>query len=461
MNRRTHALVIGSGAAGCLAARVLSDSFAQVTIVERDPAPSDERTLRKGIPQAAHVHNVLLQGNRQLEHFFPNLFGKEFDRAASPLIEVSQDQRMYGPFGWNPVYPTGWHFRGYSRHLLDRTLSAQTAALQNVRILYSHEVSELVADNGRVTGVRTKQGEVLNADLVVETSGRSSRLETWLSAIGVSEIPTRRVPTTDGYATRTFRWRGAPLPYKQFAILRKPPERPRGAYLLEIEGGRWIVTLVGAQGDFPPHDEAGFLAFAQSLATADVADFITQAEPEGGIHLYRKMENVCRFADRVPNWPAGLIVLGDAVCTFNPVYGQGITTATVSAEYLQRLLKTNREGWERQFHRGLVQILAGPWLLSVREDLIIFAGTSALYKSWAALRHRFRVTLLRHLQQAAPKDRAIHLRLYQVQNLMRPLSSLYSPMLFARALWAKFRLPPPAPLASRLNTVPSGSKKAA
>jgi flavin-dependent dehydrogenase len=437
---RQHAIVIGAGAAGCLAARVLSDHFEQVTILDRDTEASSRDRIRRGIPQANHVHNVLLLGNRILEKLFPDFFGDEFAQARAPEIEVSQDQRMLGPFGWNPFYPTGWRFRGYSRKLFDRVLIQETQKLANVKILFGQDVQGLLLSTSRrVEGVVT-QNQTLTADLIVEASGRGTKLEHWLNQADAGTLPVRRVATPDGYATRIYRLDGEPPEWKQFAILRKPPERTRGAYILSVEENRWIVTLVGGQGDFPPGDEDGFLKFAQSLATSDVIDFLKRAVPEDKIHIYRKMENVCRLVHRTPNWPDNLIVMGDALCTFNPVYGQGITTAAVSAMYLKKtLLRANGPGWERRFHRSLIRILAAPWLLSVRQDLIGPEASTWLGRRLSQLRHALRLRILFMLQKAAPHDRLIHLRLYEVQNLMRPIHALYSPRLIWRSLVRKRR----------------------
>lgn len=457
-----RAVVIGAGIAGVLTARILSERFASVTLLERDEA-GENSSLRRGIPQGQHVHNVLWQGVQIIADLFPGFFGEEFRAVGSPGIEVAQSQRFLGPFGWNPVYSTGLVLQGMSRHFLDQQLLRRIVQVPRVELVRGAEVLGLLYDAraNRVRGVQTRDPRgvttSLAADLVVDASGRNSRLLPWLREIGQGVPPTRTVKMTEGYASRSFIYKGRPPAWGQLAILRVPGLRPRGAYLMALEQDRWMVTLVGGDNDYPPATEAEFNAFAASLPVRAVSDLIRASVPDGPIHVFRKMDCVCRHLDRVENWPSGLIVVGDSLCAFNPVFGQGIATAAVGARHLQALLPERATpGWERRFHEGLITHLAAPWFYSVRDDIREGVGAQdapCWQMAWRALidfgrshRRAFRLRALRLLFRAMPLSPAVHFEVFRAQALVTPLSRLFRPVLLLRAIWALRFAKHPSPL---------------
>jgi 2-polyprenyl-6-methoxyphenol hydroxylase-like FAD-dependent oxidoreductase len=456
--KRKHAIVIGAGIAGVLAARVLSEYFQSVTIVERD-LPDQDGASRKGIPQAPHVHNLLYNGFQIISKMFPDFFGKEFDAAKSPWIEISKDQRLLGPYGWNPIYSTGLRYRGFSRDFLDRQMLKRISTFPSIKIAYGLEVTGLLHDavTNQIRGVKTRDRQSTppgaagewEADLVINASGRTSPMPSWLAALGIQKPPVNCVSRKEGYATRTFEIHGPVPPWHQFAIIRAPPIHQKGVYFLAMEKNRWAVTLVGGPGDYPEADEKQFMEFARVLGTNTVYELIRNATPVGPIHLYRNMDNVCTYYDKVANWPQGLICLGDSICVLNPVFGQGMTTAAVGAKVLGRALaRAATENWESSFHKNLINALAAPWLYSARED--IRAGQSAGEPTFTGPVGKFKRFYLgwalRALLKAMPHDKKIYFWLFQFQNIMKSVTGLYNPFLMARALFAAmFRTKTPMP----------------
>ena len=266
----SRALVIGGSIAGLLASRVLSRRFDRVTIVERDRFPGGP-TRRNGVLQASHQHIMLRRGTDILERLFPGIRG-ELVAAGAPLVDMANDAAWLTPFGWGVRFPSELVMLTCSRDLLEWSVRRRVAALPKVRFLQSAEVTGLLpAANGvdRVGGVKIRfrgerdgeRGEeVLRADLVVDASGRPSRAPRWLKDLGYEPPQESVIDAHLGYTSRLYRipkgfepgWKGA---YVQLA----PPEHTRGGALLPIEGGRWMVTLAGTGGDYPPTDERGFL----------------------------------------------------------------------------------------------------------------------------------------------------------------------------------------------------------
>ncbi len=384
---RTHAVVIGGSMAGLLAARVLARHFTRVSVIDRDRAPATP-TYRAGVPQARHVHGLLVRGHQVLEELFPGL-DEELAAAGSPLLDWTADIAMLGFAGWAVRYRSGLVSRFASRPLVDWLICQRLAIYGDVRILEDHQVIGLLpGPGGTVAGVRVRQrsgsGEArerdIAADFVVDASGRGSRAPEWLGALGYEPPQETTINAFLGYASRCYqrpagrhdRWRG-------LLIGTRAPDQPRGGVIMPIEGERWIVTLAGVGGDYPPTDEAAFLDFARSLRSPMLYDAIEGAEPLTPIYGYRRTENRLRHFERLRRWPDRFVVTGDAVCAFNPAYGQGMTVAAQGAQLLERCLCRHQQGhpgpmrdlaglaWT--FQRQVAALAATPWLMATGEDL--------------------------------------------------------------------------------------------
>ncbi len=329
MASHKHAIVIGGSMAGLVAGRVLADHFDSVTILERDRL-SDGPESRKGVPQDKHPHILLVRGARILEEMFPGVQA-EMTAAGAPLVNWGQDLFWYTSAGLWPKTRSDLNSTSSSRPFLDWHVRRRLAAHPRVRFCEEHDATGLLAeDSGRtVTGVRLRRRgqaaanqktEEMQADLVVDASGRSSRAPDWLAELGYARPEETVINSFLGYATRMFQ-PGADFihDWKVVGVLPQPPALPRGGVIIPIENGRWMITLSGAARDYPPTDEKGFLAFADSLASPVVGKAIRHAKPLSPIFAYQRTENRWRHYERLDRWPERFVALGDAVSAFNPV----------------------------------------------------------------------------------------------------------------------------------------------
>jgi 2-polyprenyl-6-methoxyphenol hydroxylase-like FAD-dependent oxidoreductase len=378
---RGHAVVIGGSMAGLWTARILAEHFAKVTIVERDRFP-DEPTPRKGVPQARHVHILLVGGMRVLHQLFPGL-EEELAAVGAPEVDWLNDCRSLASTGWLARFPSGIVSRTSSRALLEWTMRRRLAANPAITFLQEHDVIGLLTDEAqaRVTGVTIRKREgnrlgesaALHADLTIDASGRDTKTPEWLKELGYGETEETVINSFLGYATRWYRKpAGFKGDWKALFYLSRPPHFPRGGVLYPVEGDTWAATLAGTAHDYPPQDEAGFLEFARSLPEPDFYEAIKDAEPLTPVYGYRRTENKLRHYERLPRWPLGYAALGDAVCAFNPVYGQGMTASANAALVLDRCLRAARGGdlaaVTPRFQREVAKTNATPWTLATSED---------------------------------------------------------------------------------------------
>ncbi len=375
--RAGHAAVIGGGLAGLCAARVLADHFDRVTLVDRDRFPAGAQR-RPGTPQARHAHNLLVRGSRELERLFPGL-GEDLAAAGAPTVDWIADCRTWLKDRWAPRVPSNLVTRPASRDLLEHTVRRHLQAHRPVAFVEGHEALTALHDAGRVHGLllrprgRTAAARVeLRADLVVDASGRDSPLPAWLEDLGYGRTRETVVNARLGYASRWYQSPAGAPETRPLIIGGQPPHEKRGGILYPIERDQFIVTLGGNGGDFPPTDEAGFLAFADSLAHPLLGETIRRATPASAIFGYRRTENRVRHFEDLRRWPAGIVAVGDAVCSFNPVYGQGMTIGSLGATLLDRALRAQRRrpraDFERRFQRAIARQNELPWTLATADD---------------------------------------------------------------------------------------------
>lgn len=434
MNRShggSHAVVIGGSMAGLLAARVLADHFDQVTILERDRY-GDGPVARKGAPQARHAHVLLKRGQDIVEQLFPGL--SEELAAAAPQVDAAEDIAWLTPAGWSVRCHSGINLLSASRDLLEWAVRRRVAAVSGIHFMQEVDVTGLATDDGekRVTGVSIRRrddrrAERLSADLVVDASGRGSHAPAWLEALGYSRPAETVVNSFLGYASRLYR---CPADFaanwKALYLQGKAPDGNRGGLILPIEGNRWIVTLSGRGGDYPPTDEARFIDFAHSLPSPELHDAIKDAEPLSPISGFRATENRLRHFEKLPRWPEGFVALGDAACAFNPVYGQGMTTAALGAVTLGDCLR--RHGHRsaklaRKFQQRLAQVIAIPWMLATSDDCR-YPDTVGAKPGWMTrLRHRF----VDRFIELTTRSAVARIMFLKVIHLLKPPASLFRP----------------------------------
>ncbi|MGI8576212.1 MAG: NAD(P)/FAD-dependent oxidoreductase [Egibacteraceae bacterium] len=445
---RGRAVVVGASMAGLLAARVLSDHFGEVVVLDRDPLPVDA-VARRGLPQAAHAHVLLERGLRLLEGFFPG-FITELGEAGAEPVDCGREALWLTPRGWSAAHDEGALLMSCSRDLLDAVVRRRLRALAPVRLEERTAVTGLLAspDAGRVCGVKVAgdgrdQSQRFAAELVVDASGRGSPAPRWLAELGYGRPAESVVDADVGYATRLYARRPGDLeaPYKGIYQQLGPPRRTRGGFLAPIEEQRWLLTLTGTGGDHPPGEVEGFDRFLHDLDDP-LPGVVRGMEPIGDVRIYRATRNRLRHYERM-RLPAGLLLLGDTVCAFNPVYGQGLTTAALAALTLDRSLQ-GRGDLSRRFQRRLAHANRAPWLLATGEDYRVPTVRGERPPPGTALLHAYAGRVF----AASTRTPGVARRLQAVMHMRdSPLALLRPPVLLA-ALGPRGRALPDA-MASR------------
>jgi 2-polyprenyl-6-methoxyphenol hydroxylase-like FAD-dependent oxidoreductase len=457
-----HAVVLGASMAGLLAARVLADTYGQVTVIDRDELP-ETPTNRRGVPHGHHIHALLARGQQALEELLPGLTAELVSQGV-PAGDVLADARLYLSGHRLRQAHTGLGLLSASRPVLEGHARARMRALSNVAFLDSRDVAGLTItpDGGRVTGARVLRRadgsaeELIAADLVVDATGRGSRTPVWLEALGYPRPPTERVQIGLGYATRTFRLPPDALQGDLAVVQTATPTHPRAGGLQALEGDRWLLTLAGILGDYPPTDPDGFLAFARSLQFPDIYEAVRDGEPLDAPVGFRFPASVRHRYERLDRLPAGFLVVGDAVCSFNPIYGQGMSVAALEALTLRRHLQRGVEPQPRRFFRDLARVVDVPWDMAAGGDLV-FPGV----RGRRTLKLRLVSAYLTRLHAAAAHDAHLAIAFTRVAGLVTPPQSLLRPGIVLRVLRNDLvRRPAPPGRPQHRDTVPAAQTPA-
>jgi len=430
-----RAVVLGGSMAGLLAARVLADAYAEVVIVERDELPHGA-AHRRGVPQSRHIHGLLAGGQQALEELFDGLTA-ELVGLGAPAGDLLEDLRAY--FGGHRLQPgpSGLLALQASRPMLEAALRSRVRVLPSVRFMDQCDVAGLTttSDNGRVTGARVirrldgSAEQTLTADLVVDATGRGSRTPTWLEMLGYPRAPVDRVDIGIGYASRTYRL-GPGLLDGGLGILNAPtPDHPRGGALAAIENDRFLVTLFGILGDHPPTDPAGFTGFAATLQFPDINNALRDAEPLDDPVPFRHRASVRHRYERLSAFPDGLLVIGDAMCTFNPIYGQGMSVVALQALALRAHLEQHTTPQPVSFLRQIGRIVDVPWNMATGGDLA-FPKVAGRRTVQMRLLNRY----LAKLFAGAAHDPRLGRAFLRVAGLIDPPRTLLAPGVAARVL---------------------------
>ncbi|AGL16711.1 NAD(P)/FAD-dependent oxidoreductase [Actinoplanes sp. N902-109] len=453
-----RAVVLGASIAGTLAARVLAESYEEVVVVDRD------RVLgvtgpRRGAPHALHAHGLHAGGYRLLAEWFPGLLAEAREL---PGLSIRDFGTMRWYFDGRPISrtETGLLSIAGSRPVLENYLRNRVAALPGVAVREETELLGLVTDAGRrrVTGVNLRsvpddRAYRLDADLVVDATGRGSRLPVWLGELGYPRAPEERMPIGLAYTTRTFRRRPGTFAGPEAINPVASPAHPRGAFFGQAATGDCRLSLTGILGDRPPAGTEAFLEFARTLPVADIHRAISDAEPVGEASSFTFPASVWRHYERLDRFPAGLVVLGDAFCSFNPVYGQGMTVAARQAQVLQRHLRRHGTVHPRRLLRDMARAMTAPWIISTRGDLD-FAGVPGARPARVRLYNAYQ----RRVQYAMSLDPVVTRAFMHVTGLVDPPRSLWRPALVARVLRRAWRAPAPERV-SRPAPVRSGATR--
>jgi 2-polyprenyl-6-methoxyphenol hydroxylase-like FAD-dependent oxidoreductase len=444
-NPARTAVVLGGSHAGMLAASALTGLADRIVVIERDVLPEGPAP-RKGLPQARHAHMLWSGGVRAVEELLPDVTGA-LRAAGARRAPVTTDMVVLGPRGWFRRWPESHHVILAGRDLLDATVRARVLADERVELRSGTEVSGLVGDAGAVTGVRVREGgaeHVVEADLVVDASGRGSRAAGWLTELGLPAVERREVDPGLAYASRLYL---APEPARAgYPIVNVQPD-PRDAgpgragFLLPIEDGRWIVTLNGTRGGEPSPDNADFVRFArEELRHPVIGHLLEQAEPLSDVAYTRSTVNRRHFYERLPAWPDGFVVLGDALAAYNPLYGHGLAVAAQSAVLLRDTVR--RHGWgtrglSRRAQKAVARPVATAWDLAVGQD-VFYPGAT---ETGPTRRDRLVAAYVGRLMLTATGNGRMARRVTDVTSLERGPQVLLTPSTLASAAVGPLRPP--------------------
>ena len=452
MNTQTRgrAVVLGGSIAGSLAARVLSEFYQDVLVVDRDTVLG-VRVARRGAPHAHHAHGLHARGHLIMEDLFSGLT-EELAASGVPLGDLGELHWHFNARRLRSVH-TGLVTVKAPRPVLENHVRGRVAALPNVTYLENHDILRPLTthDGGRVTGVLVRRqaddAELeLEADLVVDATGRGSRTPAWLDALGYLRPEEERVKIGLAYTTRLYR----PDPSWGETIesinVVASPAHPRGAFFGQMGPDTCILSLTGMLGDHPPTDHEGFLEFARTLAVPDVYDVVRGLAPIDDTVSFRFPASVRRRYERLTRFPDGLLVVGDAFCSFNPVYGQGMSVAALEAMTLRKMLGAG-EVRPRQVFHALAKVVTVPWDISTGGDLDfpeVEGPRTAKVKTANAYMAR--------MQYAATRDPRMTEALMRVAGLIDRPETLFKPTTVARVLRHAWHRPEPGP--SWLDTAP-------
>lgn len=442
---RQHAIVLGGSMAGLMAARVLSDHFARVTLVERDVLPVGVHQ-RRGVPQGQHTHGLLAGGNRVLDRLFPG-FSADAVAAGAVPGDIVHDLRWF--FEGAPLARPASGIDGLmaSRPFFESAVRQRTRALPNLVVRDGCHAALLTSDaaRDRVTGVTLSTGEALSADLVVDATGRGSRTPEWLRGLGYDAPVEDRVEIGLGYTTRYFRRTAAHLDGDCGTVVPPTPDGKRGGVMVAQEGHRWTVTLISHFVPPAPKELDGFRWFASLLPSPDIHAVVTAADPIGDAVTSRFPASVRQRYERLRRFPEGFVVVGDAICSFNPIYGQGMSVAALEAEALGEVVAEGSSRVALRFFKQAARIVDTPWMTAVGNDLRVPETVGPRNPAVRAIN-----AYMARLHRAAHTDDALAIAFMQVGNLLAPPSQLFAPA----AMWRVLRGPRGADEPSRAKARP-------
>ncbi|PHG12217.1 NAD(P)/FAD-dependent oxidoreductase [Bacillus toyonensis] len=431
------AIVIGGSMAGKFAAKALSTSFKEVIILEVGDK-WDGKASRKRVPQSDHPHVLLKGGEKAIEELFPTITN-ELIKAGSIINNFTRDLKWH-QFGlWKQPFIGEVHMIQQSRPLLEWHIQKRIDQISNISITYKTLVNGLLVDGklNKVCGVKVKyletgMQEEVHADIVIDASGFGSKSMEWLREYEI-EVQEEKVRIDLFYATKMFQLKeNEELDCCNMLMSPSFPENPYGVLIQTIEDNRYFVTFSGYANEKAPQTDDEFYDFAENLSISNVTDFLNKAEGITDIKTYKIPYQVRRRFDLVNNVPEGLLVVGDAQCRFDPVFGQGVSVAAMEAHQLQLLLQSRKQldkTFTQQFYKKTADIIEIPWDMTTTE-----ISRHPQLKRELTTKQKFQLWYTKQIYRLSASDSDVYIRLVRVMNLIRSPFHLFHPKVLLAVL---------------------------
>jgi 2-polyprenyl-6-methoxyphenol hydroxylase-like FAD-dependent oxidoreductase len=446
-----NVVIIGASLAGLFAAAAAAATGARTMIIERDVLP-DGPIPRKGVPQGRQPHVLLHRGLLAAEELVPGIREDLLSRGAMPFDTGTM--AWLGEYGWLPTWIPAYETVSATRPLLEHLVRERVRDLSNVSFHEGVRVTELQRD-ARRWHVVCEDATSVEADLVIDSSGRGSRLPHWLGELGVSLSEPLTVDARVGYACRTYRAVGEP-PIEVAVVIAATPQTGRGGLAIPVEDSQWLIVAVGYGDRRPSRDAAEFGEFLATLPDPAIAELTQHLEPVSGVTIHRQTGNRRNRYGQSRAWPPGLLAIGDAYCAFNPVYGQGVTVAACQAVLIRDALQRDRTPASRgpletrRLQRRIGATADLPWSVATSED----RRHESSFSPQSPIERIVGLWTGRLAQLAAHGDRAAYLAFARVYHLMGSPALLYHPALIASVCRAAVRgMPQPVPRPAALNAL--------
>ncbi len=434
-----NALVLGGSLGGLLAARVLSKYFEQVTILEKDAVHRVPES-RKGQPQTQHLHGLLPAGLRVLNQYFPDIENDMVANGAN-VMDFAETMNWFSYGGFKKRFTFGINAVTVSRPMLEHVVRERVLALPNVRLQDHTTVKKLLIspDQKQVLGVEsvTKddgQTQEILADLVIDATGRGSRTPQWLKEMGYDAPEVSEVKVNVGYTTRVYkRDPEDSLGHDWMLYTPQAPQETRFGGLFPVEDNKWVLTVGGWHGDHAATDEKGFMEFVKQLPHPNFYEVASHAEPLTEVIPYKFPLSLRRHYEKLTRFPMGFLVLGDAITSFNPTYGQGMSSAALQAETLDKILAQNpdSEALAQNYFKAVNPIVDMIWQLATGEDFR-FSETTGKRPLGINLINKY----VAKVHKASLSDEVVCKAFLYVMGLLKPPTSLFHPRIFWRVMRA-------------------------
>jgi 2-polyprenyl-6-methoxyphenol hydroxylase-like FAD-dependent oxidoreductase len=428
---RSHAIVVGASMGGLCAAAALAPHYERVTVLDRDTLPA-EPAHRRGVPQSKHAHGLQPGGLRALNELLPGL-EDELVAGGAPRGDMGVDCTWTIGGIRYAAGPSGVNGLGLSRPYLENCVRRRVAALPNVTIRDGVEVRRLLADDpATVTGVEIAPAdggpaERMTSDLVVDATGKVTKLPEWLAALGYAPPVEERVRCRMAYLTRRWRLDAAADTGRVLSVI-APAETPHFGVMIAQEDGTHIVTVGGLLDSGPDKTDEAYLDHLERLPDPIIADALAGATPVTELQPSHFPASVRRRYDKLREFPSGLVAIADAIASFNPMYGQGMSVAALEAVELRAMLARGPLD-VRKFFAAAHRIEDVAWKISTGGDLR-FDGVEGKRTPDMKLMNRY----LDRLGRAAHSDPTLTVQFLAVAGFVERPESLFKPSVISRVL---------------------------